>query len=94
MADGLEVMTKAPGLEGFCFHDSRHQAVTELSESGASDATVTAIAGHLSRRMMEHYGHVRMAAKRTALEKLESGLTGHIPASAGRLAEIASGVAN
>jgi hypothetical protein len=29
----------------------------------------------MSRRMVEHYGHVRMAAKRTALEKLESGLT-------------------
>jgi hypothetical protein len=26
--------------------------------------------------MLEHYSHVRMAAKRTALEKLESGLMG------------------
>ena len=30
----------------------------------------------MSRRMLEHYSHVRMAAKRTALEKLESNLMG------------------
>jgi hypothetical protein len=35
-----------------------------------------ALAGHMSRRMLEHYSHVRMAVKRTALEKLESGLMG------------------
>jgi hypothetical protein len=33
-----------------------------------------ALAGHLSRAMMEHYSHVRMAAKRTAIEGLASGL--------------------
>ncbi len=33
-----------------------------------------AVAGHMSRRMLEHYSDVRMAAKRTSLEKLESGL--------------------
>ena len=35
-----------------------------------------AVAGHMSRRMLEHYSHLRMAAKRTALDKLESGLMG------------------
>lgn len=56
------------------FHDLRHQAITEMAENGASDATLMAAAGHLSREMIEHYSHVRMAAKRTALAKLESGL--------------------
>jgi len=28
------------------------------------------IAGHLSRKMLEHYSHIRMAAKRTALEAI------------------------
>lgn len=60
---------------GFRFHDLRHQAVTELAEAGASD-TLMAIAGHLSQRMMEHYSHVRMEAKRNALAKLESNLMG------------------
>jgi hypothetical protein len=47
-----------------------------MAEAGASDATLMAVAGHMSRRMLEHYSHVRMAAKRTALDKLESGLMG------------------
>jgi hypothetical protein len=54
----------------------RHQAITEMAETGASDATIMALAGHMSRRMLEHYSHVRMAAKRTVLDKLESGLMG------------------
>lgn len=29
-----------------------------------------AIAGHLSRTMLEHYSHIRMAAKRTALDAI------------------------
>jgi integrase len=62
-----------PGLR---FHDLRHQAITELAEVGASDGTLMALAGHMSRRMMEHYSHVRMTAKRDALAKLESGLMG------------------
>lgn len=60
---------------GFRFHDLRHQAITELAESGASDATIMGLAGHLSRRMMEHYSHARMAAKRSAVETLGRGLS-------------------
>jgi integrase len=59
---------------GFRFHDLRHQAITELAEGGATDATLMAVAGHLTREMLEHYSHVRMAAKRDAVAKLESGL--------------------
>jgi hypothetical protein len=33
-----------------------------------------AVAGHLTRDMLEHYSHVRMAAKREAVMKLEGGL--------------------
>ena len=58
------------------FHDLRHQAITELAEAGAADATLMAVAGHMSKRMLEHYSHVRMAAKRVVLAKLESGLMG------------------
>jgi integrase len=66
----------ASPIRGLWFHNLRHQAITEMAEAGASDATLMAVAGHMSRRMLEHYSHVRMAAKRTALEKLESGLMG------------------
>jgi integrase len=63
-------ITRAAGLRGLRFHDLRHQCVTELLEGGAPEAAVLSIAGHVSRRMMEHYSHVRMEAKRKALEGL------------------------
>src|SRR6516164_10933762 len=54
------------------FHDLRHHAITELAESQASDATIMAIAGHVSRQMLEHYSHVRLDLKRKALEALST----------------------
>ncbi|MGA3020310.1 MAG: site-specific integrase [Bryobacteraceae bacterium] len=51
-------------------HDLRHTAITKLAESGASDSTIMALAGHLSRAMMERYSHIRMNAKRQAVESL------------------------
>jgi integrase len=55
---------------GLRFHDLRHTAITKLAESLASEQTIMAIAGHVSRRMLEHYSHIRMAAKRTAVEAI------------------------
>jgi integrase len=63
-------LTRKAGLQGFRFHDVRHCAITQLAENGASDSTIMAIAGHVSRRMLERYSHVRMEAKRRALEAL------------------------
>ncbi len=69
-------LTEEAGLKGFRFHDLRHQAITELAEQGAPDATIMALAGHMSRQMMEHYSHVRMVAKRSAVDGLGGGLFG------------------
>ena len=44
--------------------------ITKLAESGASDSTIMALAGHLSRAMLERYSHIRMNAKRQAVESL------------------------
>ena len=63
---------KSP-FEGFRFHDLRHQAITELAESKASDSTIMSIAGHVSPKMLAHYSHVRMDAKRNALDALTMG---------------------
>jgi integrase len=52
---------------GLRFHDLRHTAITVLAESNASEQTVMAIAGHVSRKMLEHYSHIRMEAKRHAV---------------------------
>ena len=61
-------LSKKAGLPGFRLHDLRHCAITQLAENGASDSTIMAIAGHVSRRMLERYSHVRMEAKRKAME--------------------------
>jgi integrase len=63
---------KSP-LAGLRFHDLRHHAITELAESQASDSTVMSIAGHVSSKMLAHYSHVRIQAKRTALDALATG---------------------
>ena len=63
-------LTQAAGISGFRFHDLRHHTITELAESQASDQTIMSIAGHVSPRMLAHYSHVRMEAKRNALDAL------------------------
>jgi integrase len=50
------------------WHDNRHTLITDLAESGAADETIRQIAGHVSQQMLKHYSHIRMAAKRQALE--------------------------
>jgi integrase len=52
------------------WHDNRHTLVTELAESGAGDEVIMSIAGHVSRAMLSRYSHVRMAAKRRALDEI------------------------
>ena len=81
-------LTKEAGLKGFRFHDLRHTAITELAEAGAPDATLMAITGHMSRRMLEHYSHVRMQAKREVLAKLSSGLMSTKPEGSEKAAEV------
>jgi integrase len=60
---------KSP-LAGLRFHDLRHHAITELAESQTSDSTIMALAGHVSRKMLEHYTHIRQDAKREAVNVL------------------------
>jgi integrase len=52
------------------WHDNRHTLVTELAESGAGDEVIMSIAGHVSRAMLSRYSHVRMEAKRRALDDI------------------------
>jgi integrase len=88
-------LTKQAGLPGLRFHDLRHHAITELAESGASEQTIMAIAGHVSRRMLERYSHVRLEAKRAALEALSNPLSGSYSTShstKGRESEVYSDV--
>ena len=67
--------TKKAGLPGLRFHDLRHTAITKLAESMTSEQTIMSIAGHVSRRMLEHYSHIRMDAKRTAVEAISQPIS-------------------
>lgn len=49
----------------------RHQAITKLLESGAPDETVRAIAGHGTEKAMKYYSHIRIEAKKQAVDRLE-----------------------
>ena len=55
------------------FHDLRRTCITKLPESQASDQTLMAIAGHVSRSMIEHYSHICMEAKGTATDAIVEG---------------------
>jgi integrase len=60
---------KKAGVTGR-WHDNRHTLITDLAENGAGDETIRQIAGHVSPQMLKHYSHIRMAAKRGALESI------------------------
>jgi integrase len=51
-------------------HDLRHTAITKLAEAGVPESTMLSLVGHMSRAMLERYSHIRMAAKREAVESL------------------------
>jgi integrase len=54
------------------WHDGRHSFVSRLAENPhVSESTIMGMAGHVSKRMLERYSHVRMEAKRAAISALE-----------------------
>jgi len=59
-----------PQLANLRFHDLRHTAITTLAESEASEQTLKALAGHVSRKMLERYSHIRLEAKRATIQAL------------------------
>lgn len=82
-------LKKEAGVTGR-WHDSRHTFITDLAESGeASDETIQDIAGHVSKQMLKHYSHIRMEAKRRAVNSLTVKTKA---AAAGEIAQISVGV--
>jgi integrase len=53
-------------------HDLRHTVATKMAEAGVPESTMLAIMGHMSRAMLERYSHIRLEAKRQAVEALQS----------------------
>ncbi|MET0212811.1 MAG: hypothetical protein ABW292_07410, partial [Vicinamibacterales bacterium] len=54
------------------YRHKRHTVITELAEMGVADHVLESVSGHLSRRMLEHYSHIRIDAKRQALDALDA----------------------
>ncbi len=53
------------------WHDSRHTFVSRLAENPTvSEETIRALAAHVSQRMLQRYSHIRLQAKRAAIESL------------------------
>jgi hypothetical protein len=48
------------------------RAITELAGQSLSDQTIMSIAGHVNRQMLNRYSHIRLDAKRKALQALET----------------------
>jgi integrase len=62
---------KKAGLD-YRWHDCRHTFVTRLAENpSVSEETIRALAGHVSKRMLERYSHIRVQAKQAAIAALE-----------------------
>jgi integrase len=69
---GWRTLTRNAGLKGLRFHDLRHHSITKLAEAGVPEQTLMSIAGHVSKSMLEHYSHIRLQAKRAAVEALDT----------------------
>lgn len=63
-------MMKACGLD-ISYYCLRHHGITKLLEQPITDQMVQAIAGHVSKKMLERYSHIRIQEKRKVLMKLE-----------------------
>ncbi len=65
------IASKAAGVS-YRPHDMRHTFISRLAENpGVSEQTIKALAGHVSRQMLERYSHIRCEAKQAAIQSLE-----------------------
>jgi len=54
------------------WHDCRHPFISRLAENPhVSEETIKSLAGHVSKRMLERYSHIRTQAKRDAIAVLD-----------------------
>jgi integrase len=49
------------------WHDARHTFISTIGENAVSDRTIMALAGHVSKKMLERYSHIGNTAKRQAI---------------------------
>jgi integrase len=57
-------------------HDLRHTFCTKLGEAGIAESTMLDMMGHVSAAMLKRYSHIRLEARRRAIEALERAAGG------------------
>jgi len=82
----FRAIARASGLDWVTPTTFRHQAITKLLESGSPDETVRAIAGHVSEKALNYYSHIRIAAKKQAVDRLVQETRGSVKKKPARFA--------
>lgn len=68
-----EAIRERAGLQHVRMYDIRHHIITKMLENpDVSEQTVKEIAGHVSKRILDTYSHIRDQAKREALTSVET----------------------
>jgi integrase len=66
-------------------YDLRHSAITRLAEAGVPSSVILSMAGHVSRKMQDHYTHISESAKRRAvLDAMRGTIYNHLPLPEGK----------
>jgi len=69
-----KVACKAAKVQ-YRWHDCRHTFITRLAENpNVSEETIRSLAGHVSRKMLERYSHIRISAKQAAIATLDQAV--------------------
>lgn len=83
-------LTEKAGLPGLRGHDLRHNWITSHAEIGTPQSVLEAQAGHLSKRMSDHYKHISERAARKASDELARVRTEQRAQARAKLQELAN----
>jgi integrase len=65
---------KRAEIDGLCFHDFRHTAVTNMRKAGVDTSVIMAISGHKTMAMFKRYNRIDLDDGRDAMSRLEAYL--------------------
>lgn len=67
-----DAVRKAANLIWFTPYGLRHTSITRYAEAGTPMAVLMSMAGHMSRKMQDHYTHISEQAKRKAVQNVSA----------------------
>lgn len=62
---------KGAGIEDFCFHQTRHEAISRMWELGLSEIEIANQSGHKDWKMLRRYSHVQAETLAEKLRRLD-----------------------